>query len=144
MEYLQYTVQESQVSLSFKSVVLNLVINGIPSILDKKKGIQLYLFSFKPCYKWNTFNTFNGFDQGIRGMKVLNLVINGIPSILLNYFYNNGFDIVLNLVINGIPSILGNYNIHLNIYKKVLNLVINGIPSILKTKCCFSELLTKF
>ena len=37
--------------------VLNLVINGIPSILEvylmKRNEVQ----SFKPCYKWNTFNT---------------------------------------------------------------------------------------
>ena len=37
--------------------------------------------SFKPCYKWNTFNTLicMGFAVGDNG--VLNLVINGIPSI---------------------------------------------------------------
>ena len=38
--------------------VLNLVISGIPSIHDvisKKKKRKL--ISFKPCYKWNTFNT---------------------------------------------------------------------------------------
>ena len=39
--------------------VLNLVINGLPSIL---KGIDLQandivIGSFKPCYKWITFNT---------------------------------------------------------------------------------------
>ena len=37
--------------------VLNLVISGIPSILkefDNKLATEL---SFKPCYKWNTFNT---------------------------------------------------------------------------------------
>ena len=63
--------------------------------------------SFKPCYKWNTFNTY--LIQGHPGavVKVLNLVISGIPSILINikvilfYLYT-----VLNLVISGIPSIL--------------------------------------
>ena len=36
--------------------VLNLVINGIPSIL--KGGFYVRFFRcFKPCYKWNTFNT---------------------------------------------------------------------------------------
>ena len=42
------------------------------------------IMSFKPYYKWNTFNTnpeetLNGSDNG---KKVLNLIINGIPSIL--------------------------------------------------------------
>ena len=39
-------------------LVLNLVINGIPSIL--KSLIDAFNSkhnSFKPCYKWNTFNT---------------------------------------------------------------------------------------
>ena len=36
---------------------------------------------FKPCYKWNTFNTA---VESMSNTKpyVLNLVINGIPSIL--------------------------------------------------------------
>ena len=39
--------------------VLNLIINGIPSILHTGKvcTIQLVRGSFKPYYKWNTFNT---------------------------------------------------------------------------------------
>ena len=62
-------------------LVLNLVINGWPSILTK--GIEI--------------------SEGIYG--VLNLVINGWPSIhvvlsLLKYYFD-----VLNLVINGWPSI---------------------------------------
>ena len=38
--------------------------------------------SFKPCYKWITFNTdiMEAFELG--RVKVLNLVINGLPSIL--------------------------------------------------------------
>ena len=66
--------------------VLNLVINGLPSILlelpeDLKK-------------QWS---------------QVLNLVINGLPSILLDFKGNSSSDIdVLNLVINGLPSILVN------------------------------------
>ena len=41
-----------------------------------------YIKSFKPCYKWITFNTetkdalFDAYEE-----KVLNLVINGLPSI---------------------------------------------------------------
>ena len=38
--------------------VLNLVINGIPSIQNLETGKPLVnLICFKPCYKWNTFNT---------------------------------------------------------------------------------------
>ena len=37
---------------------------------------------FKPCYKWNTFNTLLDLRGRIsEHLKVLNLVINGIPSI---------------------------------------------------------------
>ena len=62
--------------------VLNLIINGIPSILAKE------LIKF--------------FDS----VGVLNLIINGIPSIQKMaklYIFNT--TIVLNLIINGIPSI---------------------------------------
>ena len=39
--------------------VLNLVINGIPSIPYKSYFSKTECSpSFKPCYKWNTFNTF--------------------------------------------------------------------------------------
>ena len=63
---------------------------------------------FKPCYKWNTFNTRVNVDGDFYGEGVLNLVISGIPSILLDkmqviYLQNTS---VLNLVISGIPSIL--------------------------------------
>ena len=38
--------------------VLNLVISGIPSILIKKvRRKNFKITGFKPCYKWNTFNT---------------------------------------------------------------------------------------
>ena len=43
-----------------KFEVLNLVINGLPSILtvvvEFKNGLRNF-FCFKPCYKWITFNT---------------------------------------------------------------------------------------
>ena len=38
-------------------VVLNLVISGIPSILSFKVIVEDKATCFKPCYKWNTFNT---------------------------------------------------------------------------------------
>ena len=64
--------------------VLNLVINGMPSILRMVA----------------TNNTIN--------MYVLNLVINGMPSIPFNKMLDSfrRSTEVLNLVINGMPSIL--------------------------------------
>ena len=38
-------------------VVLNLVISGIPSIQNIGSVNTEWFISFKPCYKWNTFNT---------------------------------------------------------------------------------------
>ena len=38
--------------------VLNLIITGIPSILNKiLGGNKMKLLGFKPYYNWNTFNT---------------------------------------------------------------------------------------
>ena len=37
--------------------------------------------SFKPYYKWITFNTYEQIYT-IQGYNVLNLIINGLPSIL--------------------------------------------------------------
>ena len=42
------------------------------------KGLR----SFKPCYKWNAFNTIKEKDSDSISL-VLNLVINGMPSIQL-------------------------------------------------------------
>ena len=41
------------------TIVLNLVISGIPSILGAllNSTSDDQLLCFKPCYKWNTFNT---------------------------------------------------------------------------------------
>ena len=63
--------------------------------------------SFKPCYKWNAFNTEEVTRLNALEFEVLNLVISGMPSI-------PGLDLgvlpigvwVLNLVISGMPSIL--------------------------------------
>ena len=83
MEYLQYVLMCIYL-LKDPFVVLNLIINGIPSIPSK-------------CYIRNFTSPF----------KVLNLIINGIPSILIQNATAIGFGIgfVLNLIINGIPSI---------------------------------------
>ena len=38
-------------------IVLNLIINGLPSIFkDFRKVAQICGFGFKPYYKWITFN----------------------------------------------------------------------------------------
>ena len=55
MEYLQYT-RGSEDYLEYKIEVLNLIINGIPSILIKNCSLEQL-------------------------QEVLNLIINGIPSI---------------------------------------------------------------
>ena len=57
MEYLQYEIARLE-KIEF-DLVLNLVINGIPSIQNIKISGTLILECFKPCYKWNTFNTLN-------------------------------------------------------------------------------------
>ena len=80
MEYLQYTkycrYEENC------CVVLNLIINGIPSI-------PLIIASITSI------------------LSVLNLIINGIPSIREGCTSENKIvKWVLNLIINGIPSIL--------------------------------------
>ena len=58
MDYLQY----NDIALTFKQdgtvQVLNLIINGLPSILnDIWEGKKNDINSFKPYYKWITFNT---------------------------------------------------------------------------------------
>ena len=47
-------------------------------------GSDAKLHSFKPCYKWMTFNTYILYTF-LLCHRVLNLVINGWPSILLNF-----------------------------------------------------------
>ena len=85
--------------------VLNLIINGIPSIRQKKCQKATDMMSFKPYYKWNTFNTFT-IDVKLDRDQVLNLIINGIPSIHLGIQRMSDEEMfVLNLIINGIPSI---------------------------------------
>ena len=55
MEYLQYTADEELEEEVPK--VLNLIINGIPSILKYIAFAVSTSLRFKPYYKWNTFNT---------------------------------------------------------------------------------------
>ena len=58
MDYLQYAAYITR-GLKF-TVLLNLIINGLPSILQSSKS-ENYTNkkrAFKPYYKWITFNTF--------------------------------------------------------------------------------------
>ena len=52
-----FNTQKTKKELNSCIFVLNLVINGIPSILMDKLAKPGGEVSFKPCYKWNTFNT---------------------------------------------------------------------------------------
>ena len=80
MEYLQYLIILMWLKLIIV-LVLNLIINGIPSIQFGNEFTKSYWLSFKPYYKWNTFNTPNTVDMKKIAVYVLNLIINGIPSI---------------------------------------------------------------
>ena len=60
--------------------------------------------SFKPCYKWNAFNTWQE-KTGNWQYTVLNLVISGMPSIPNGINGDGDLLLVLNLVISGMPSI---------------------------------------
>ena len=63
------------------SSVLNLIITGIPSILQLEYSCSNQKISFKPYYNWNTFNTFMRVCMEACISGVLNLIITGIPSI---------------------------------------------------------------
>ena len=91
MEYLQYPTKGLDDECLQK--VLNLVISGIPSIQQFLKSLKKKLYSFKPCYKWNTFNTWHTNTLVLFHNAVLNLVISGIPSILnqLEELQDKGF-----------------------------------------------------
>ena len=63
-------------------------------------------YSFKPYYKWITFNIQVVIDYNELSPSVLNLIINGLPSIFISKLYVIREKSVLNLIINGLPSIL--------------------------------------
>ena len=113
------------------TVVLNLIITGIPSIHYLRLLLRFQsLYRFKPYYNWNTFNT-----------KLIYLYT--ISTVSFKPYYNwNTFNTekltpvkdydytVLNLIITGIPSIRKKKK-YVKIVIVVLNLIITGIPSIL-------------
>ena len=66
-------------------MVLNLIINGLPSIQNLRGNLydNKRFSSFKPYYKWITFNTITVSSSLLKSQidDVLNLIINGLPSI---------------------------------------------------------------
>ena len=106
--------------------------NTFNTVVVVENNVNKVTSGFKPCYKWNTFNTKKITSNcSLELAKVLNLVISGIPSILTNPMSEDWKDFsVLNLVISGIPSILGLTIDFATLALPVLNLVISGIPSI--------------
>ena len=81
MDYLQYSKRFRDFNRWILYAVLNLIINGLPSILKLSFIISTAIFI------------------------VLNLIINGLPSILLGSKGCTWDYKVLNLIINGLPSI---------------------------------------
>ena len=67
MDYLQY-YNKAKSAYQHSEMVLNLVINGLPSIPSSCLLISSFNFCFKPCYKWITFNTYK---------KIIELSIDG-------------------------------------------------------------------
>ena len=103
MEYLQYVYSfpvSTMFHLSFKPCYKWNTFNTGKDLMK----VDTVMLSFKPCYKWNTFNT-KRFSTRSSIFKVLNLVISGIPSILTKFLFTFCEVLVLNLVISGIPSI---------------------------------------
>ena len=84
MDYLQYLADGITAAAATLNV-LNLIINGLPSILNggEEKMTKKIDWSFKPYYKWITFNTGTIENPSDFSSMVLNLIINGLPSILL-------------------------------------------------------------
>ena len=112
--------------------VLNLIINGLPSIFtfgqfDTKQAF----FSFKPYYKWITFNIFSKdfalFSSSFSFKPYYKWITFNIKII---YRISIFLIIVLNLIINGLPSIFNIIKYLLYNIRIVLNLIINGLPSI--------------
>ena len=130
MDYLQY---RTSILLIYSALyaVLNLVINGLPSIpltqllqisciicfkpcykwitfnTDKRWYTRSDLHCFKPCYKWITFNTqiklFYLFGTHDCFKPCYKWITFNTKEKMNQYIRKCG---VLNLVINGLPSIL--------------------------------------
>ena len=63
MDYLQYYSNPTRL-VNVGYIVLNLVINGLPSIhIKNANGLFYHKIGFKPCYKWITFNTYDMYNE---------------------------------------------------------------------------------
>ena len=59
MDYLQYYFEKKLLRIASIFSVLNLIINGLPSILYGLNRVEAEKIAcFKPYYKWITFNTY--------------------------------------------------------------------------------------
>ena len=88
--------------------VLNLIINGLPSILKLEMILLTALMlSFKPYYKWITFNTLEKKKQEIRERESFKPYYKWITfnTVGVNRDFLSNIENVLNLIINGLPSI---------------------------------------
>ena len=108
MDYLQYKIKNNGVTIysprrSFKPCYKWITFNTVFFICSTEEALSV--LGFKPCYKWITFNTDSKHLKFNINYLVLNLVINGLPSILKDLNNKVGRFFVLNLVINGLPSI---------------------------------------
>ena len=82
MDYLQYLniapkLEKKNIVYSFKPCYKWITFNTLNTCKNRH-----LLKRFKPCYKWITFNTYDIEFSDNTFREVLNLVINGLPSIL--------------------------------------------------------------
>ena len=82
MDYLQYFTKSHNSTIYECKTVLNLIINGLPSIYSDNES-----------------------NFHLESDGVLNLIINGLPSIYNRVMEFKRDVLVLNLIINGLPSI---------------------------------------
>ena len=78
MDYFQYCqkIHQGKNPLSFKPYYKWITFN-----IDKPESVQFDECGFKPYYKWITFNMETNLTQSINDDFVLNLIINGLLSI---------------------------------------------------------------
>ena len=117
-KWITFNTTQNNAFLQYFDIVLNLIINGLPSILKYLTSVMsIGLLSFKPYYKWITFNTVSTtVEVQPVAVEVLNLIINGLPSIPLSichcklFFPNQSFKpyykwITFNTLTKGIDGV---------------------------------------
>ena len=131
MDYLQYKkIVLGNLCLTLQWV-LNLVINGLPSIRLLLIDAYIATFCFKPCYKWITFNTLSiGWTIVSRKYcfkpcyKWITFNTKSWPT---SWYVASCFKPCYKWITFNTPLYLSHHCRY-----KVLNLVINGLPSILQ------------